>query len=271
MRWPPDAARSTHPSAHCVAWPTDSTSDSSRHDPLLRLAPRAIAPASGATTSPSDAVERGNLWLLRQALAALFLLRGRPCSRGRHVYLSHDMRIGARHLRRSPAFAITSILTLGISIGATAAIFSVVEPVLLRPLPYPSPERLAFVWERNRDGTFDNVGFQTVRDLAGNAKSIEHWAAVGSWEPTLGDDTPERVMGDRVSWSYFRTLGVQPAIGRDFLAEEDAPGKNLEVILSHGLWQRRFGSDSSVVGKVISIGGTPMTIVGAMPATSTMS
>src|SRR6185369_16146288 len=99
-----------------------------------------------------------------------------------------DMRIGARHLRRAPAFAVTAILTLGVAIGATAAIFSVVEPVLLRPLPYPSPEKLAFVWERNRDGTVDNVGFQTIRDVAAAATSIEQWAAVGYWEANLGDN-----------------------------------------------------------------------------------
>lgn len=210
---------------------------------------------------------RGNLWLLRQTFAALIQLRGRP-SRGDsivHTFLS-DMRLGARHLRRAPAFAIASIVTLGISIGATAAIFSVIEPVLLRPLPYPEPGRLAFIWERNRDGTRDNVGFQTIRDIGQGSKMIENWAAVGSWEPTLGGDHPERVTGDRVSWSYFRTLGVKPAIGRDFVREEDQPGRNGELILSYGLWQRRFGGDSSVVGSRIDVGGTMMTIVGVMPA-----
>lgn len=229
-----------------------------------------LLPADWSDHVIGDLVEqqhRGSWWMLRQTLAALLFLRARP-HRGDRMLSTflNDMRIGARHLRRAPAFAATSVVTLGIAIGASAAIFSVIEPVLLRPLPYPHAERLAFVWERNRDGTFDNIGFETVVDLADNAKSIEHWAAIGSWEPTLGDDTPERVSGDRVSWSYFRTLGVQPAIGRDFLEEEDQQGHNGEVILSHGLWQRRFGSDSSAVGKKISVGGMPMTIVGVMPA-----
>lgn len=212
--------------------------------------------------------QRGSWWIARQTIAAVALLRppphhGDPVMR-RFLY---DMRIGARHLRRAPAFAAAAIITLGISIGASAAIFSVVEPVLLRPLPYPSPDRLAFVWERNADGTRDNVGFQTIRDLADQSTTIEQWAAIGSWEPTLGGDRPERVIGDRVSWSYFRTLGVRPALGRDFLAEEDQPGRFQEVMLSFGLWQRRFGGDSSVIGRSIPIGGTSMTIVGVMPAT----
>ena len=87
--------------------------------------------------------------------------------------------------------------------------------------------------------------------------------SIGDWQPTLSDHgEPERVRGDRVSWTYFRTLGVQPAFGRDFLESEDLPGNNQVVILSHGLWQRRFGGDSSIVGKAISIDGNPMTVVG---------
>ena len=211
--------------------------------------------------------DRGRLWLVRETAAALILLRA-PRRRGDRMLETFlgDMRLGARMLRRSPAFTATAILTLGLSIGATAAIFSVIDPVLLRPLPYPNADRLAFVWERNRDGTRDNVGFQTIKDLADRSTSIEQWAAVGGWGPTVGDAQPEVVAGDRVSWTYFRTLGVAPAIGRDFLAEEDQPNHNLEVILSFGLWQRKFGGDSSIVGRAIPIGGTPMTVVGVMPA-----
>ena len=177
-----------------------------------------------------------------------------------------DMRLGIRHLRRAPAFALTAITTLAVAIGATAAILSVIEPVLLRSLPYPSPGKLVFVWERDRDGSRDNVGFQTIRDIGAEARTIERWAAVGSWEPTLGDDRPERVTGDRVSWSYFRLLGVQPMLGRDFLPEEDQPDRNGVVILSHGLWQRRYAGDSSIVGRQITIGSSKMLVAGVMPA-----
>lgn len=210
---------------------------------------------------------RGRLWVIRETIAALLLLRARRRQGDRMLdTFFGDMRLGARMLRRSPAFTTTAVLTLGLSIGATAAIFSVINPVLLRPLPYPNPDRLAFVWERNRDGTRDNVGFQTIVDVAHRAKSIERWAAVGGWAPTVGDAEPEVVSGDRVSWSYFRMLGVAPAIGRDFLEEEDQPSHQLEVILSYGLWQRKFGGDSSIVGRQIPVSGTPMTVVGVMPA-----
>ena len=210
---------------------------------------------------------RGMPWMLRQTVSALVLLRLRPRP-GDSMFATflNDLRIAARYLRHAPAFAITSVLTLALSIGATTAIFSAIEPVLLRPLPYPESDRLAFVWERGRDGARENVGFATARDIGRQSRSIERWAAVGSWEPTVGETKPERLTGDRVSWTYFRTLGVTPALGRDFLAEEDQPGHNQEVILSHGLWQRLFGGDSSIIGRSISVGGAPMAVVGVMPA-----
>src|SRR6185312_2439665 len=112
-----------------------------------------------------------------------------------------------------------------------------------------------------------NVGFATFRDFVAQSRTIERAAVMGEWQPTLTDHgEPERVRGDRVSWTYFRTLGVRPALGRDFLESEDAPGNDQVVILSHGLWQRRFGGDSSIVGKAISINGKPATVAGVMPA-----
>ncbi|HEY4304845.1 MAG TPA: ABC transporter permease [Gemmatimonadaceae bacterium] len=211
--------------------------------------------------------DRGVLWTLRQTISTMLLPRlRRPRGDAMLSTFFRDMRLGARHLRRAPAFAITSIVTLAIAIGATAAIFSVIEPVLLRPLPYPSSDRIMFVWERGRDGSRDNVGYRTILDVGNQSRSIESWAAIGSWEPTLGDDRPERVVGDRVSWSYFHVLGVKPMLGRNFLAEEDRPDLNLEVILSYGLWQRRYAGDSTIIGKRIAIGSARMAVVGVMPA-----
>jgi putative ABC transport system permease protein len=234
------------------------------------LLERALSPDFAAHVV-GDLIEqrdRGPLWILGETLSALWHLHARPQPGDGLLYtFLADLRIAARLLRRSPAFAIVSVLTLGLAIGATTAIFSVIEPVLLRPLPYPNPDRLTFVWERNRDGTRDNVGFPTFRDLAKQSKSIERAAVIGSWQPTLSDNgDPERLTGDRVSWTYFRTIGVQPVLGRDFLEEEDAPGHNQVVILSYGLWQRRFGGDKSILGKPISIDGNPMVVVGVMPA-----
>jgi putative ABC transport system permease protein len=212
--------------------------------------------------------ERGPLWMLGETISALWHLHARPHARGELARsVVADLRIAARLLRRSPAFTLVSVLTLGLAIGATTAIFSVIEPVLLKPLPYPNAEQLMMVWERNADDTRDNVGFATFRDFVEQSRTIERAAVIGEWQPTLSDHgEPERVRGDRVSWTYFRTLGVQPALGRDFLESEDLPGNNQVVILSHGLWERRFGSDSSIVGKAISIDGHPMTVAGIMPA-----
>ncbi len=211
---------------------------------------------------------RGRPWMIMQTLAALIHLRDTtPPGDGLVRTFLADTRIAVRYLRRAPAFAITAILTLGLAIGATAAIFSVIDPVLLRPLPYPGSDRLAFVWERNRDGTRDNIGYATFQDITKQSNTIALAAAVGSWEPTLGDTDAERVSGDRVSWTYFRTLGVHPMLGRDFLAEEDQPGKNAVVILSYRLWQRRYGGDASIVGKSIAINGTQYHVAGVMPET----
>ena len=212
--------------------------------------------------------DRGPLWMLGETISALWHLHGRPRMNDGllHGFLA-DLQIAARLLRRSPAFAFVSVLTLGLAIGATTAIFSVIEPVLLRPLPYPNADKLVMVWERNPDGSRDNVGFPTFRDLVTQSRTLERAAAIGDWQPTLSDHgEPERLQGDRVSWTYFRTLGVQPVLGRDFLETEDLPGNNQVVILSYGLWQRRYGGDASIIGSAISIDDKPMTVVGVMPA-----
>jgi putative ABC transport system permease protein len=239
----------------------------------MKLAHRVIArvmPADVAEYVIGDLVERDvrgvRLW--RETAAALWSMTANASSGGEIVsaFLG-DLRHAARLLRRSPGFTVVAVLTLGLGIGATTAIFSVIKPVIIEPLPYPTPGQLAMVWERNRNGSHDNVGFLTIRDLVAQSQSIESAAAIGSWFAQINaGGGPERVSGDRVSWTYFRTLGVRPALGRDFRVDEDAPGKYFEVILSHGLWRRAFGGDSAIVGRQIPIGGVPMTVVGVMPA-----
>jgi len=216
-----------------------------------------------------DLIERDvtGLRLWRETLVALWHLRERTPKQVELMssFLS-DLRLALRLLARAPTFAFTAILTLAVAIGATTAIFSVANPVLLQPLPYPNPERIVDVWERNREGGRDNVGFATFRDFADRSTTIESAAAIGSWQPTLSDgDNPELVSGLRVSSTYFRTLGVQPALGRGFRADEDVPSVPRVVVLSYSLWQRRFGGDPAIIGKPISIGGTPMEVVGVMP------
>ncbi|HEX5074168.1 MAG TPA: ABC transporter permease [Gemmatimonadaceae bacterium] len=226
-------------------------------------------PSSTADAVVGDLIERQvtgvRLW--RETLVAIWHLRDRaPKEVELMSSFVSDLRLAARLLARAPTFTAAAVLTLGIAIGATAAIFSVANPVLVQPLPYRNADRVMVVWERERDGSRSTVGFATIRDYADRTTTFESTAALGDWQPTVSEGTePERLQGLRVSSTYFRTLGVQPALGRDFRADEDVPGAQRVVIISHALWQRRFGGDPSIIGKPISIGGTPMPIVGVMP------
>ena len=224
------------------------------------------------------AAERGDgnarRWFWRQsAIAILTLRRGRRRAPVTHstgdppmLRFLADLRHGARLLRRAPAFTLLSVITLALGVGATTAIFSVADPVLFQPLPYPAPDRIVVVGDRDADGTMSNVGWLTYRDLARDARTLERAAAVGDWQVTLDDHgAPERVSGQRVSPSFFSVLGVPPSLGRSFTSAEDTPGTNRVVILSHGLWARRYGGDTAVVGSTISINGAPYTVAGVLP------
>ena len=177
-----------------------------------------------------------------------------------------DIRYGFRTLRWSPAFTAVAILTLALGVGANTAIFSLVNGVLLRPLPYRNPDRLTIVWEKNRDGSRDNVGYATYLDWRSQNKSFEQLAVYSSWQPVLQVGEPEQLSGLRVTSNYFRTLGVHPEIGRDFLPEEDAPNANKVVMLSHSLWQRKFNSDPNIAGKTIDMNATQYIVAGVLPA-----
>ena len=180
--------------------------------------------------------------------------------------LVQDLRHALRGLRQAPGFAAIAVLTLGLGIGANTAVFSVLDAVLLRPLPYPRPDRLVTLWERERGGTTQNTSFATFLDWQSRCRSLASLAVLSYWTPTVsGAGTPERLEGLRVSRDFFRTLGVRPALGRDFLAEEDVRGKNHVAVLSWGLWQRRFGGDPHLLGKTIVLTGTPYVLVGVLP------
>jgi len=158
--------------------------------------------------------------------------------------LLSDARFAFRQLARSPGFSLLAVLTLALGIGATTAIYSVVSPVLFRPLPYPGAERIVTLWERGKDDSESNTGYATFLDVERMSTSFESLAAMSSWQPTLqGSGDPERLSGQRVTQGFFSVLGVRPALGRDFRAEENVRGKHFVAMLSHGLWQRRFGSD----------------------------
>ena len=178
-----------------------------------------------------------------------------------------DLRYAARLLMRTPAFASVAILTLALGIGANTAIFSVVRTVLLRPPPYADAGRLVTIGSSTRDGSPGNVGYLTAVDWRARTHSFAAIALMRSWSPTLvADGEPERVNAVRVSANFFQMLGVTPALGRDFTAGDDTPSGWHVVLLSDGLWRRRFNADPSMVGRAVTMNDQPYTIVGVLPA-----
>ncbi len=182
--------------------------------------------------------------------------------------IAQDTRYAFRGMRKSPAFALTAVLSLALGIGANTAIFTVVHAVLLKPLPFPQPDRLVQIWESQPSrGWFRNVvnPFNFL-DWRERTHSFEEMAAVSGHTANLtGLGDPLALAGVQVSPQYFSILGVFPALGRPFNAGEGRPGQDNVAILSFGLWQSRFGGDPSVVGRKIMIDGAPVTIVGVMP------
>lgn len=208
------------------------------------------------------------VWQVRRAASATRPLgQRRPRGDGLMSSFIYDLARAARTVRRAPGYTAITVLITAIGLGATTAIFSVVNPILLEPLPYAEPRNLMMVWEKDADGSTSRMGYATFVDLATAARTLESSAVMGFWQPTIsgGSGTPERLAGQRVSWRFFDMLGVQPALGRSFVADEDGPGEPRVVILTHGLWQRRFGGDSSLVGRPVTLDGTPMEVVGVLP------
>jgi putative ABC transport system permease protein len=191
--------------------------------------------------------------------------------------LLHDLRYAARLLVGRPAFTVLAACTLALGIGANTAIFSVVYGVLLKPLPYHQPERIVQLWETNplrnwTQATIAPANFldwqarnRVFEDMAWYMGSDTTEAGVSNYTLTDGA-TAERVRGLVVSPNFFRLLGVTPAVGRDFRAEEAVPGQHRVVMLSFGFWQRRFGGDRTIVGRTIEMGTRPYVVAGIMPA-----
>jgi putative ABC transport system permease protein len=177
-----------------------------------------------------------------------------------------DSRYGLRQLRRNPGFSLAAILVLALGIGATTAIFSAVNPILFEPLPYPDAGRIMTIWYRAPDGSSVQQAFGTYREVAQRSRSFDDLAVVKPWQPTMTSATePERVDGQRVSASYFRVLGVRPALGRDFQASDDRFKGPDVAILSDALWRRRFGGDNTIVGRQIRLDDNLFTVIGVMP------
>ena len=180
----------------------------------------------------------------------------------------NDLRYALRGLLRKPLFTVFIILTLALGVGANAAIFSVVNGVLLRPLPYPQPERLMMVWVYNPRQGFDKdvATYPTFIDWRTQSQSFENLAAYfGASVSLTGVGDPAQLRGARVTSSFFSILNVQPALGRWFTEQDATAGHERVVVLEHGLWKQRFGSDRTIVGRTIQLGGRPYEVVGVMP------
>jgi putative ABC transport system permease protein len=183
------------------------------------------------------------------------------------AYAARDTRYAIRQLVKTPGFTIVAVLTLALGIGATSAIFSVVNAVLLRPLPYPEAANLMRVHEVVPQYGLFAVAPASFLDWRQQNTVFERIAAYQATSATfLAGESPERIPGVLASHDLFDLLKVAPSMGRGFRADEDAPGKDNVIVLSHGMWQRRFGGDPGVLGRSILLSGAPVTIIGVMPA-----
>ncbi len=204
-------------------------------------------------------------WYLRQAVASIaaswrrnnHVVRTRRTGlpRGTTTVYSYwqDLRYAARTLWKAPGFTVVAVLTLALGVGANTAIFSVINGVVLKPLPYQEPDRLVSVWG---DLTFTKSMLDRFEE---QTQSFSGLSGLNSETFTLtGDGEPEELSGGSVSVNHFTVIGAQPMLGRAFTPEEQAPGNGRTVILSHGLWVRRFGSDSDILGK------TPLVVDGLL-------
>ena len=181
-----------------------------------------------------------------------------------------DIRYGLRQIRRNPAFSAIAIATLALSIGGITAIFSAFDTILLRPLPYPDAARLVMVWDDMSKSEGDSTFFSTPAEWTEWRRLNTVFTDLACSQPgsaiLSGDGEPEEVRARKVTWNLWSVLGVQPALGRVFTEDEDDKGVRV-VVMSHGLWQRRFGGASDIVGRKISVNDEAYEVIGVMPQT----
>ncbi len=209
----------------------------------------------------------GNMHRVKATCRALGRRRNLTMRRTEYlIELRQDIVFAIRQLLAQPGFALVAILTLALGIGATTAIFSAVNAVVLRPLPLPQPERLLAVYESFR-GNPGNVSAGNFIDVQSGNKTFAALTAIQYSSFNLShEDAAERVIGARVTAGFFDVFGVRPAIGRAFTEDEDQPGHEEVVVLSHRLWTRRFGAEPALVGRDVRLGGRPYRVIGVMPA-----
>jgi putative ABC transport system permease protein len=196
-------------------------------------------------------------------------LKSKIQQKGFMTNFMQDLRYSFRLLLKNPGFTLVAVLTLALGIGANTAIFSVVNSLLLRPLPYKDAQQLVWIWGTNpkNDIAQEVASAPDYADWKSQNQSFEEMGAFSRTALILNaDNEPERLIGGAVTDGFFSVLGVQPKMGRVFLPEEDKPGANRVVILSEGLWQKRFGADPNIIDKSITLTGNSYTVVGVMPA-----
>jgi predicted permease len=200
-------------------------------------------------------------------LLAAELRTAEPRRRSLFYGLPFDLRYSLRTLRRNPAVTAIAVLALSLGIGANTAIFTVINSVLLRPLTYPHPERLVMLYESGKDFSHSSVSYPNFLDWRRLSRSFTEMGAYRSddfnW---TGSGEPEHLSGQYVSAGFFPATGIAPALGRIFLPEDDRPGAACTVMLSNGLWQRRFAGAADVLGRHVTLNATDCTVVGVLPA-----
>src|SRR5215471_12952508 len=200
--------------------------------------------------------------------------------------LAQDVRYAARSIAKAPGFAAIAVATLAVGIGMNTAVFSIVNAVMLRSLPYSEPDRLVSIWERNSpvgqpvnmgtSGPSRGVAGGTGRSTVSPANLMDYRSGTSAFEGLAGVDAlamnltgngpPERLTGERVTANYFSVLGVTPEMGRTFSDDEDREGGNRVVVLTHRFWQRRLGGDQTVLGQSLMLDAKPYLVIGVLPA-----
>jgi hypothetical protein len=180
--------------------------------------------------------------------------------------LLRDFKFALRTLRRSPGFALTTVVTLALGIGATTTIFSVVDHVLLRPLEYPNADRLVLLVQRGSEGNQRLVSYPTLQDWAASNSGFEGMSYARGDMVTLGATAgPKRAPAAYVSPGFFKLIGSTPELGRTFAPEEERPSGANVVVLSHDLWAKSFGSDPHVIGRTVTLDSGSAVVIGVMP------
>src|SRR5713226_5267764 len=180
--------------------------------------------------------------------------------------LWQDLRYGARSLRKNPAFALVAVITLALGIGATSAVFSVVNSVLLRPLPFKDPDQLVWVWSRRPDNNKAPFSLPDFLDYRDQNQTLLGIAAYGNIGLSLsGTERTDRLQGVRVSANLFQLLGVNASRGRLTVPQDDEPAKRHVVVVTYDCWRRRFGGEAEIVGKTLNLNGESYEVIGILP------